>query len=314
MARLSQADAVEFQAIKALCYSGLDSATLRERAGDRLARHFRAASFCFGASDPATALPVHSVTVGLGPESIAAFLRLVLATPALDFSPWVKRPQRVARLEELVDDVERDPYMTEVLRPAGLRYDMQTACVSSGRTWGHLCLRRSAEEGPYAGGDLRLLAAVVPHLTAGLRAAAARAALAAAPGALTGVVVLGPDGSVELTNGVAQRLFSRPASGTRHSFLTAVNIVAAQLERALSDEGAALSPALILTDESKGEVYRLRAERVAGADGRPRGLILIEPAASWRAADADAAAALVNLGLTPRESEVALAALRGRHL
>jgi DNA-binding CsgD family transcriptional regulator len=196
------------------------------------------------------------------------------------------------------------------LRPSGLRYEVQVACVSGGRSWGHLCLRRRREDGPFVGHDLRLLAALAPHLAAGLRAAAGRAALAAAPGTMTGVVVLGPDGDVELANGVAQRLFMRPTTGTRHSFLTAVHIVAARLEHALTDAEAMAVPAVTMTDETHGEVYRLRAERVEGADGRPRGLVLIEPATAM--GPEDTLETLVQLGLTRREAEVTLAVLRGQ--
>jgi DNA-binding CsgD family transcriptional regulator len=310
MGRLSRTDASEFLAIKALCYQGLDSTSLRERAGERLARHLRAPSYCFGATDPASALPVHSVTVGLGPGAMDAFFRLLLATPTLDFAAWITRPQRVAPIEELVDTVDEDPYMTEILRPAGLRHDVQVACVRSGRSWGHLCLRRRSADGPFEGHELRLLAALAPHLAVGLRAAAARAALAAIPGTGTGVVVVGPDGQIELATGVAERLLARPTTGTRHSFLTAVHLVAAQLERALTEEGAAIVPVLSLTDETRGEAYRLRAERVEGADGRPRGLMLIEPAASI--GPADTTEALLQIGLTRREAEVTLAVLRGR--
>ncbi len=309
MGRLTEADAVEFLAIKALCYQGLDSIALRERSGERLARHLRAVSYCFGATDPATALPVHSVTVGLPPEAMHVFYRLVLATPSLDFGPWASRAQRVARLEDLVEEIDQDPYMVEILKPAGLRYDVQVACVNGGRSWGHLILRRRPQDEPFEAHELRLLTAVVPHLAAGLRAAATRAALAASPGTFTGVVVLGADGRVELANGVAQRLFQHPTIGTRHSFLTAVHVVAAQLERTLADPDVAHVPFLTLTDEAHGEVYRLRAEQVEGADGRPRGLVLIEPAAvvdSTNAVDA-----LVQLGLTTREAEVTVAVLRG---
>lgn len=310
MGRLNDAHAAEFAAIKALCYRGLDSVSLRERIGERLTRHLRAPSFCFGASDPASALPVHSVTVGLAPEAMDAFVRLVLAIPSLDFGAWLARSQRVARREDLVEDGDDDPYLTEVLRPSGLRYDVQVACVSGGRAWGHICIRRRAEDGPFAGHELRFLAALVPHLAAGLRAAAARAALATVAGGQTGVVVLGPDGEIELANGIAQRLFVRPTHGTRHSYLTAINIVAAMLERALGDDGAAVVPALTLADEAHGETYRLRAEQVAGTDGRPRGLILIEPAsARGPMATRDA---LLQAGLTSRETDVALAVLRGR--
>src|SRR5581483_6699734 len=155
---------------------------------------------------------------------MAGFFRLLLVTPALDFGPWASRPGRVARLEELVESAEADPYVTDILRPSGLRHEVQVACVAGGRSWGHLCLRRRAEDGPFEGRNLRLLGALAPHLAAGLRAAAARAAQAAVPGAGTGIVVLGPDGGVELANGVAERLFARPVGGTRHCFLTAVHI------------------------------------------------------------------------------------------
>lgn len=308
MGRLTESDRTEFLAIKGLCYQGLDSTSLRERAGERLSRHVRATSYCFGASDPSTALPIHSLTVGLEPESIASFFRLLLMTPALDFGRWSSRPHRAARLEELVEAIDEDPYMLEILRPSGLRYEVQMACVGAGRPWGHLCLRRKGDEGPFEAHTLRFLAALAPHLAAGLRSAARRAALAAVPGDQSGVVVLGPDGDVELANGVAERLFTRPTRGTRHSFLTAVHIVAARLERALSGEGADEIPALMVVDEENGAAYRLRAECVTGADGRNRGLVLIEPAVAM----ADTLDALTQMGLTPREAEVAQAVLRGQ--
>lgn len=81
MARLNTVHAREFGVIKELCYRGLDSATLRERVGDRLSRHLGAASYCFGATDPRTALPVHSVSVGLDPSAMERFYGLVLSTP-----------------------------------------------------------------------------------------------------------------------------------------------------------------------------------------------------------------------------------------
>ena len=122
-------------------------------------------------------------------------------------------------------------------------------------------------------------------------------------------MVLGTDGRVELANSVAQRLFQQPTSGTRHSFLTAVHIVAGQLQRTLADPDVAHIPVLALMDEAHGEVYRLRAEQVVGADGRPRGLVLIEPAAVVDFTNT--VDALVQLGLTAREAEVTVAVLRG---
>jgi DNA-binding CsgD family transcriptional regulator len=161
---------------------------------------------------------------------------------------------------------------------------------------------------------VRIHDALAPQHTAGRRAASARAALAAAPGKSTGIVVLGPDGKVELANGVAERLFRQPVSGTRHCLLTAVHIVAARLERTLAaDDGsgdAAAIPQLMIVDEGSRETYRLRAERVLGADGRPRGLVVIEPASS--PGESEMAHVLARFGLTRRECDVAMALLRGR--
>src|SRR5581483_11823369 len=91
---------------------------------------------------------------------MAGFFRLLLVTPALDFGPWATRPGRVARLEELVESADEDPYVTHILRPSGLRHEVQqVACVAGGRSWGHLCQRRRAEDGALEGRDLRLLGA-----------------------------------------------------------------------------------------------------------------------------------------------------------
>ncbi|MFN0089423.1 MAG: response regulator transcription factor [Acidimicrobiales bacterium] len=310
MARLNAAHAHEFGVIRELCYRGLDSVTLRDRVGDRLARRLGASSYCFGATDPRTALPVHSVSVGLDPAATDRFFCLVLTTPSLDFGPWIDSGRRAATLEQLVEDVEADPYVTDILRPSGLGPEVQVACAAGGWSWGHLCLRRDLHGAPFAGHEVRFLDALAPHLTAGLRAAARRAPTAAAQDPSCGVVVLGPDGRVEVANGVAERLFRQPISGTRHSFLTAVNLVAARLERLLTGGADDAVPSLTMADEATGVVYRLRAERTVGADGRARGVVLIEPTSS--SGPDDQLLALARCGLSQREGEVALAIVRGK--
>ena len=122
--------------------------------------------------------------------------------------------------------------------------------------------------------------------------------------------MLTASGQIEFANDVAQRLFERPTAGTRHSFLTAINIVAAMLGRALTAEEPIEPPVITLKDERSGDAYRVRAERILGADGQSRGLILFEPAAL--AASADTLNSLIQMGLTQREAEVTIEVLRGR--
>lgn len=71
-------------------------------------------------------LPVHSVSVGLDPASMARFFALVLTSRSLDFGPRVDAGRPVATLEQLAGDVGADPYWREILRPSGLRHD--SAC------------------------------------------------------------------------------------------------------------------------------------------------------------------------------------------
>jgi DNA-binding NarL/FixJ family response regulator len=300
MGRLVAAHVNEFREIKDLCYRGLDSAVLRERVGDRLVRHLGGSS----------ALPVHSVSVGLDPAVMQTFYGLVLMTPSLDFGPWIAGARRAARLEDLVDDPDRDPYSTEILRPSGLRFDVQVACVGGGWSWGHMCLRRGDKDRPFEHHEVRFLESLAPHLTAGLRAAANRSAVGAGPGRQTGIVVLATDGKVELANGVAERMLRQPVSGTRHCLLTAVHIVAARLEHALTTAGIDVVPQLTFVDEASQETYRMRAERVIDAEGRDRGLVVIEPATSFDSSEQ--AQALARFGLTRRECEVAIGVVRGR--
>ena len=310
MPRLTEEAASTFRAVKEACYAGHGGERLMREVGVRLERDLRLTAYCLGVLDATTSLPVQSISVGLAPGAMESFFRLILTTPTLDFGPWTSRRERVRRLEDLVDNLATDPYMTDILRPSGLRYEVQVSCASAGTAFGHLCLRRRERDGAFEGHELRLLDAIAPHLAAGLRAAGVRAAATASPAVNTGVIVLGPDGEVELANGVSERLLSRPEAGSRQSYVTAVNLVAARLKHALTTDGVAAIPVLTLTDERSGEAYRLRSERVPGADGRPRGLITIEPAA--RAEPSTWSATLVRMGLTAREAEVALSAVRGQ--
>ena len=308
MARLASTDRTEFLAVKALCYRGLDSAQLRAAVGERLRRHVRADAFSFLALHPASALPVHAVQDWPPGMCTAATERALLMSPAADLGRRAFRPRRAYFVEQLVapEDRPADPYVAEVLRPFGFEHEVQVLFASGGRAWGGLFLNRRRGREPYEGHTLSLLDAVAPHVTAGLRAAAVRAALAAAPAAELGVVLLGPDGCIEVANAAAERFLARPTPPGRQSSWLAVQVVASLLARALTEDGAGVIPILTVVDAERGASYQLRAERVRGRDGVPCGLILIEPVQR-----ADRAEALIELGLTPREAEVASAVLRG---
>lgn len=89
-----------------------------------------------------------------------------------------------------------------------------------------------------------------------------------------------------------------------------MHIVVAQLERVLGNDDTAAAPAMVLVDEASQTSYRLRAERTLGADGRPRGLVILEPNTS--PGETEELESLARFGLSRRESEVAAALVRGR--
>lgn len=306
MARLAREDQAEYAAVRRLCYSGFSSTQLRTAVTERLTQHLRADFAAFIAVDPATCVPVHAVHNEEIPNMCStAWERALMRTPAFDYGAWVGHSRRAFLVDELAEaeggKAGEDPYVRDVLLAFGLRHELQSHFVTGGRVWGGLHLSRRLGREGFEGRDVHLLDALAPHIAEGLRAAAARAALSAVPSTEVGVAVLGADGEVEVVNGVAEELL---ADG-RAPETSPVRVVAKLLARDLT--GRSVVPSVTVVDEARGRSYRVRGERAQGADGFPRGLIFIEPARP-----ADSTDALRELGLTPRESEVAQAIIRGQ--
>ncbi len=309
MRRLGPAFRAELAAIKRLCYAGLDSETLRRRVADRLICALDLDAFCFPAADPATALPVHVLHEGRPPEAFEEFLRRVyLRSMISDMGRCAALPRRVLRVEEMLQAsrADRDPYVEVMMRPYGLRHEVHLSLALRGTPWGHLCLSRRARD--YGREEVTWLECLVSHLRAGLRAAWLRAALTARPGAGIGVVLLDGEGRIELANAVAERFLACPGTRGRAAPLAGLRWVARLLGRALDgDDDAVLAvPFVVLSCGGGAAAWRLSAERVAGDDGAPRTLILLEPARPT-----ETPGTLRALGLTAREAEVACAVIRG---
>lgn len=307
MARLPASLRTELLALKHLCYSGLDAQTLRLRVTRRLTRALDLDAFCFPVADPVTALPLDVLHEGRPPEAFEAFVdRVYLRSAVSDIGRCARLPRRVLLVEELLPRAhpERDPYVDVMLRPYGLRHEVHLSLAQRGLAWGHLCLSRKAHA--WDGEELALLTHLVPHLRGGLRAARLRAAISADPDGPIGVIVADGGGRIELANRAAER-FLAEGSPLRPPALTGLRWVAALLARALADGGDPPTvPFLVLSHGQGGQACRLSAERVAGADGRPRTLILVEPARPG-----ESPRALLALGLTARQAEIACAVVRG---
>ncbi len=309
MPRFTHAERSTFLAVKALCYRGLDSVTLRAAVAERLSRHLGTDEFAFLALDPTSGVPVHVIETWPVEACFAILEHAMLRSPAADFGRSAQYPRRAHVIEQLIG-VERladDPYLTKVLRPFGVTHEVQVNFAAGGRAWGQLNFNRRTEREPFEGRDLALLEMLVPHITAALRTARARALLAAGTDPEIGTVLLDAAGRIEVANRAAERWLFRPTGTGREGSWVAVQAVASLLRDSLADDGEAGVPVLTLAGVEPGGAYELRAEQVRGADGDPRTLILIEPRRAANRTDA-----LQDLGLTPREAEVAMAVLRGQ--
>jgi DNA-binding CsgD family transcriptional regulator len=297
-----------FLAVRALCYRGLDFVTLRGAVAERLSRHLHADEFVFLALDPTSGFPVHAMETWPVEVCFAILEHAFLRSPAVDFGRSALYPQRAHMFEQLIGDerLADDPYLTKILKPFGYAHEAQVNFAAGGRAWGHLHFNRRTGREPFDERDLTLLEMIAPHVTAALRAARARAALEAGTEPEVGTVLLDTAGRIEVANRAADRWLSRPVGTGREGWI-AVQAVASLLRVSLAEDVEDLIPILTLAGVDPGATYELRAERVRGTDGDPRTLVLIVPRRA-----ADRTDVLQDLGLTPREAEVALAVLRGQ--
>lgn len=305
---MTTAERDALRAVRLLCHSGLDTETLYARLAERLAAHLRLDAWDLLLLDPATGLArggVHQAE--RSPAMFQMFLdEAFLRSPAADPAVYASGEARVFRAADVLAEPDRDPYL-EHLRAFGFGPDLQVPLLADGRPLGHMVLTRCAGAPPFDDREMRWVGALLPHLVAALRGAAAREALAAQPGGEVGVAVVGADGRLEALNGTAELLLPRLLAGGRSlSEGSPLRYLAGLLARALRGDEEAAVPAVVAVDAMAGRAYRLTAERMKSTDGAPRGMVLIQPVRPAERMDA-----FLRLGLTGREVEIARAVVRG---
>lgn len=313
MSRFSPRERSVFLALKAVCYSGLGTAELLATLGDRLGAVLRAEATCMMQLDPDTTLPVYVVSRGWSDEDHRPLIEhALLVSAAADPGRLLQQARRTVPVDELVDHERpyyRDPYFEYHLSLHGYRHELQTVCAAGQRGRAFLTMTRRAGAGSFEPRHARLLDALAPHVAAGIQAAATREALQAPLARSVGVIMLDERGEVELANTPGERWLSTPDAPGRPGRVWALHVLAGLLRRSLSEDAALEVPEIEMADPRSGALHRLRAERVVGADGAPRSIILLEPSGSPSRVET-----LLRLGLTRREAEVCLGVLRGASL
>lgn len=307
MARFTAQEAVAFKTVRAVCYEELPAMALLARVTERLQYVIGADAFCSHQLDLATGLPTDAVMHGWPEEAKQLLIEhVLLVSRATDTADFVRSGRRVRTVEELLSDDDaprRDTYYTHHLLPFGYQHEVQVLCGVRSEAHAVVSLTRRPTAEPYASRDQRFLAALAPHIGAGLARARVRERLTSPRGTEIGMLVVDQSGRVELTNQVAEQWL---AADMNTYWPYGLPLLAHHLaKRDLDGDDVRFAP-VELAHPITGGRYHLHWERRFGADGARRTVLLLEP---LRATDQPAL--LRRLGLTPREIEVTQAVLRG---
>ena len=309
MARLGSEEKRTFSAVRRACASGLDSIALREEVSKHLARYLRADAYCAMEIDPATTLPVHDVNHGWPPEYLTPLVEKALFRSTTADTGYLTRHRRRAIIVDELAECRSplaDPYFQFHVLPFGYRHEIQFMCISGGLPRALFTFNRRAERGTFEPRHLRLLEAVAPHVASAMHRACVRAALLERPATETGVLLLGANGDLDVANATGKRVLEGQPG---HPPALSLRVLLGLLRASLRDGRPPAVTSLSFTDPSTQQTFRATGERFIGDDGRPRMIVLLEPARPI-----DSHVGLMRLGLTDRESAVVCAILRDENV
>jgi DNA-binding CsgD family transcriptional regulator len=194
------------------------------------------------------------------------------------------------------------------MEPLGLGDELRAALVTSSGCWGYLCLHRAESPYGFTSAEVRLIERLAASLGNGCRLSIAAPGIEGMAAIAPGVVVLHPDLTLAAITGDAERLLADIADYSSSSSRLPAAIYAAAASLQSIDHGTAVpdaSPTLRVRTKSGGWLLVHGTSLHGTADGQIA--VIIEPAHPG----GNAPLILSALGLTARESEVALLVLRG---
>jgi DNA-binding CsgD family transcriptional regulator len=297
-----------FLGIRRVCYAGLDSVTLRQRAAERLSAAMPIAAYAFATTDPDTALLNHMVSERMPSTMARHFVEHLYPDEGARFAA------RAARQRRTVFPVdEMPPAIPDSMRAHGYPIGTHMVLADGERMWGMWCVMREATHADVLRRERALLARLVPHLVRGLkRAALLDAAAEGGTDAAVGVLVLDALGRIALrTAPVVPMLDDLADVGVDLIDGVPLCIVncTLQLRRAAAGGRADAPGDIGLRARGRsGRWYQLQASLAEpDPDGRNRVIVTVRPLEPR-----ERGALLTELyGLSPREREVAAACARG---
>jgi DNA-binding CsgD family transcriptional regulator len=309
-----------FAEVKRLCYSGLDSAALRERVAQRVRSVVPFEGYVAFTIDPSSGLMTHALVEEMGDEKgLRLFLEHVcFEDDVLEFNWMARNRISVGLLSEATGgNLEQALRYRELQGPAGFGYEMRGALSTGAELWGGLCLSREQGRPDFEAREVEFVRRVVPHLGAGLRAATLHQELYDGQDSddAAGVLVLDQRGTVVQHNAAAERRLRELGDlGARwregEGLPAPIWSVLGALKRALkpdTDRDLNGGPCLRARGRS-GRWLTLQASQTEPTLVRPSELVvIIAPAEPKEVLRLTA----IGFGLSAREQEVVDWAVRG---
>ena len=254
-------------------------------------------------ADPTTWLFTGGTNAGVSAEATQRFLACEFGdADLLTFADLASAPEPVQALYAAAEgEPEASARWREVLEPQGWGDELRAALRDRSGVWGFVCLHRFAGDAPFDRQDVARLARVLPVLTEAFRRTAAAAGPSIEPSAEgPGVIVLRPDLSVAAVTGSAGNLLDELRTrDPAYDLPLPIASVAVRLQR----EG---SPQRLTMRTPTGRGVSLHAGFLDG-DAAGHIAVVVEPPTPATMLPLFA----LSIALTPRETEVAAAVLRG---
>lgn len=302
-----------FGEVKRLCYAGLDTKTLRVEALAVLGRVVPFEAYCCFTADPLSGLPTDVVAEGQCALEGRFFLENVYFEDEVNhFEDMARDGRPVALISEgTAGRLERALRQREFRRAKGLEHELRGVFAEGRTIWGGVELSRERGRPDFDAREVALVGRIVPHLCAGLRAAALRVQGAPPVGEdLLGVLTLDRRGKLMGRTRAAERwLGELNPSWNEDSLPFAVYSVATLLRRVLRPgmgPGVVSVPRLCAQTTS-GRWLALQADLSESRDGPGEMLVLIQPAGPREVAWINTAV----YGLSSREREISDLVVRG---
>jgi len=300
------------QEIVQLCHIGLDSIALRREAIRRLKRLVPIDSFWFATADPLTLLFTSSLVDGIPEKATPLFVtNEFLQDDVNKFTQLATTRPSVNSLyfatQGRLNDSTR---YRDICVPLGFGDELRAALHTGAECWGFMCLHREKNGSNFTAMEAATVAAIVPHLGHGLRAALllSQAKKAHDEGA-PGLLLLAEDLSLAAATPAGERWLSEITDmPTRRElpqvvYAAVARLVAIECNRVLPPD---LVPRARVQTRS-GQWLVVHASRLSGRGGPGETAVILEPAR----AEEVAPLLLRAYGLTRREAELAQFVLQG---